>query len=154
MRLAAQDLERDQLVAGLQALRGVKATSAGSQPHFLAANSTSRALMVLAAFSAAMPLRSVPDEAAVAEVLGTLSVTVEVTFTRVDADLEGLGDDLGDLGEQPLPHLGAAMVQQDRAVGIEVDQGAGLVQVRGRERDAELHRRQGQALLQDRAAAL
>jgi hypothetical protein len=131
----------------------VKATSPSAQSHFLAANSTSRALIVLAAFSAAMPLRSVPDEAAVAEVLGTLSVTVEVTFTR-DADLEGLGDDLGHLDEQALPHLGAAMVQQDRAVGIEVDQGAGLVQVRGRERDAELHRRQGQALLQHGLAAL
>ncbi len=34
--------------------------------------------------------------------------------------LEFLGDDLSDLGMQPLPHLGAAMVQHDRAVGIHV----------------------------------
>ena len=61
---------------------GVKAMSCSGQFHFLAANSTSRALMVSAAFRAAMPFRSAPDEAAVAEVLGTLSVTVEVIFTR------------------------------------------------------------------------
>jgi hypothetical protein len=47
----------------------------------LAAKSTSRARIVVAALNAAMPLRSAPDEAAVADVLGTLSVRVEVTRT-------------------------------------------------------------------------
>ena len=38
--------------------------------------------MLRAAFCAAMPLRSEPDEAAVAEVFGTLPVVVAVIFTR------------------------------------------------------------------------
>ena len=40
-----------------------------------------RSLMVRAAACAAMPLRSVPDDAAVAEVFGTLPVVVAVIFT-------------------------------------------------------------------------
>ena len=41
-----------------------------------------RALIACAALRAAMPLRSVPEEAAVAEVLGTLPVVVAVILTR------------------------------------------------------------------------
>ena len=39
-----------------------------------------------------------------------------------DVDLELLGHDLGDLGVEALAHLGAAVVQMDAAVGIDVDQ--------------------------------
>ena len=44
------------------------------------ANVISRCLMVLAAFCAALPFRSAPDEAAVADVFGTLSVVVAVIW--------------------------------------------------------------------------
>ncbi len=98
--------------------------------------------MVSAASRAAMPLRSVPAEAAVAEVLGTLSVTVAVILIRTRSTCSASATDLGDLDVQPLPHLGPAVVQHDGAVGIEVQQRAGLVQVGGGERDAELDRRQ------------
>jgi hypothetical protein len=101
---------------------------------------------------AAMPLRSEPEEAAVGEVFGTLAVVVAVIFTRSSGDAELLGHHLRHLDEQPLPHLGAAVVQVHRAVGVDVHQRAGLVEVDQRERDAELHRRQRDALLQDAAA--
>jgi hypothetical protein len=101
-----------------------------------------------------MPLRSAPDEAAVAEVLGTLSVLVGEILIRLEIDLEHLGDHLATLTIEPLAHLGAAVVEQDRAVGIDMHQGAGLVEVGGGEGDAELHRRQREAALEQRAAAL
>ena len=63
----------------------------------------------------------------------------------LDVDLELLGHHLGDLDVEPLPHLGAAVVQVDAAVGVEVDQGAGLVEVGRGEGDAELDRGQRQA---------
>ncbi len=46
------------------------------------------------------------------------------------------------------------MVQVDAAVGVDVHQRAGLVEEAGGEADAELHRRQRQALLQDRACGI
>ena len=51
-----------------------KRTSPGETPKCSAATPVIRSLIRLAASSAAMPLRSEPDDAAVAEVLGTLSV--------------------------------------------------------------------------------
>src|SRR3546814_5294560 len=51
-------------------------------PQCSAAKSTSRPWMVLQAASAAMPLMSEPEEAAVAEVFGTLPVEVAVMRTR------------------------------------------------------------------------
>ena len=60
-------------------------------------------------------------------------------------------DDLRHLGVQPLAHLGAAVVHEDRAVVVDVHQRARLVEVLHVERDAELHRREGDALLQYRA---
>ena len=45
----------------------------------------------------------------------------------VEVDLELLGHDLRHLGVEPLPHLGAAMVQVHAAVGVDVHQRAGLV---------------------------
>ena len=63
-------------------------------------------------------------------------------------------DDLLHLGEQALAHLGAAVVQQHRAVLVDVDERAGLVVMRRGERDAELDRRQRDAALDDRAVAI
>ena len=83
-----------------------------------------------AAFCAAMPLMSEPDDAAVAEVFGTLAVVVAVIFTCSSVDAELLGHHLRHLDVEPLPHLGAAVVQMDRAVLIDVHQRAGLVEMR------------------------
>ncbi|KDB51037.1 hypothetical protein X805_33380 [Sphaerotilus natans subsp. natans DSM 6575] len=63
-------------------------------------------------------------------------------------------DHLRYLGVQTLAHLGAAVVHQHRAVGVDMHQRAGLVEVRDVEADAELHRRQRQALLQHRAGGV
>ncbi len=68
----------------------------------------------------------------------------------VEVDLELLGHHLRDLDVQALPHLGAAVVQVHAAVGVDVHQRAGLVEVRGGEGDAELHRRQRDAPLEIR----
>ena len=92
-----------------------------------------RSRIAPAAMRAAMPLRSVPDDAAVGEVLGTLAVFVAVMRTKSSGNAELLGDDLRDLDEEPLPHLGAAVVQMDRAVVIDMDQRAGLVEMDQRE---------------------
>ena len=66
----------------------------------------------------------------------------------VEVDAELLGDDLGDLDEQPLPHLGAAVIEVDRAVLIDVHQRARLVEEGRGEGDAELDRRQRDAALE------
>ena len=73
--------------------------------------------MVCAAACAALPFRSELAEAALAEVLGTLAVSV--ADTRIaDSGRPELGrDDLRNLGEQPLPHLRTAMIEQHGAVG-------------------------------------
>ena len=55
---------------------------------------------------------------------------------------ELVGDDLRHLGVQPLPHFGAAVVDLHAAVGIDMHQRAGLVELRGREADAKLDRRE------------
>ena len=39
-----------------------------------------------------------------------------------------MGHDLRHLGVQPLAHLGAAMVQMHRSVGVDMDQRPGLVE--------------------------
>ena len=77
-------------------------------------------MIVRAAACAAMPLRSEPEEAAVADVFGTLPVVVAVILTRSSLDLEFLGHDLSDLDVEALAHLGAAMVEMDRAVRVDV----------------------------------
>ena len=86
-----------------------------------------RSLIVCAAACAALPLRSAPDDAAVAEVFGTLLVSVVVTRMALERHAELRRDDLRDLGVQALPHLCAAVIQQHRAVGVDVHQRAGLV---------------------------
>ena len=60
----------------------MKRTLSGVVCQRSAAKATSRSLIWRAASEAAMPLRSVPEEAAVAEVLGTLPVEVAVTRIR------------------------------------------------------------------------
>ena len=62
---------------------------------------------------------------------------------------EFFGHDLRDLGEQPLPHLGAAVVEMNRAVGIDVHQRGGLIERDQCEGDPEHHRRQRNAPLDD-----
>ena len=108
------------------------------------------ALIAPAAIRAAMPLRSEPEDAAVGDVFGTFAVVVAVMRTRSSADAEFLGHHLRDLDVEPLPHLGAAMVQVHRAVLIDMHQRAGLVEVDEREADAELHRGERKAALHDR----
>ena len=61
---------------------------------------------------------------------------------------------LRDLGVEPLAHLGAAVVHQDRAVVVHMDQRAGLVEMLDVERDAELQRRQRDAALEHRAGRI
>ena len=65
----------------------------------------------------------------------------------VQAYLKLSSHHLGHLGVKPLPHFGAAMVQQRGAVAIDMEQRAGLVVEGGGEGDPELDRRQGQAAL-------
>ena len=88
-----------------------------------------------------------PADAAVADVFGTLSVRVGMMRTASERHAQALGRDLPDLGVQPLPHLGAAVIHLHAAVAIDQHQRAGLIEERGGERDAELHRRDGEAAL-------
>ena len=67
---------------------GTKRISSGVASLAVQRNSTSRRLIWLAASSAAIPLRSVPDDAAVAEVFGTFSVVVLVTLMRSSPTLK------------------------------------------------------------------
>ena len=103
--------------------------------------------MASMAFFTAMPFRSAPDDAAVAEVFGTFAVFVatDTHMCRIDPELRG--SDAADLGVQSLPHLDAAMTDEHRAVRIDVDERAGLIQEGRRERDAELDRRECEAAL-------
>src|SRR5205823_565779 len=72
----------------------------------------------------------------------------------IDVDLQLFGHDLCDLDEQALSHLGPAVVQHQRAVGKDVEQATGLVQVCCGERDAELDGSERNAALQYRAAGV
>ena len=91
---------------------------------------------------AAVPFKSVEAEAAVGEVLLFFSVDVGSHPDGLDRQRETVGDQLADLGEETLPHLRAAGRDLDRAVQVDIDQGARLVQNGVRERDAELDRNQ------------
>ena len=65
--------------------------------------------------------------------------------------LELLRHHLRHLLIEPLAHLRAAVVQVERAVGVEVQQGARLVHLGEGERDAELHGAECNAALEDGA---
>ena len=69
----------------------------------------------------------------------------------VDGNAEFARYHLHHLGMQALAHLGATVVEQHRAIRVEVDQGTSLVEVRRVERNAELDWRQRQAALDNRA---
>ena len=69
----------------------------------------------------------------------------------LEAHAELVRHHLRHLGVQALAHLGAAVVHQDRAVGVDMHQRAGLVEVLDVERDAELQRCQRQPALEHRA---
>ena len=105
-----------------------------------------------AACCTAIPFRSVPDDAAVADVFGTLSVEVGGDVDAIEPDAEFFGRHLRDFLKQALAHFGAAVIEVNGAVLIDVHQRAGLIEVRERERNAEFHRRQRDAALQDRRA--
>nr|GEU28080.1 hypothetical protein [Tanacetum cinerariifolium] len=72
----------------------------------------------------------------------------------VDGDAQFVGDYLHHLGVDALPHLGAAVVDQYRAVDIHVHQRARLVQVRDVEGDTEFERRERQPFFQHRAGVV
>lgn len=63
-----------------------------------------------------------------ADVLSTLPVVVASDLHMLDIDLEAVGQNLRHLHGKALAHLGAAVVQVDRAVLVDMDEGAGLVQ--------------------------
>ena len=106
-----------------------------------AANGSSRARKISQAFFTAAPLRSVPQEAAVAEVFGTLSVRVAITRTRSGRHAELARRDQRDIRVNALAHLGAAVIHLRGAILIDQHQRAGLIEMRGGEGNAELHRR-------------
>ena len=58
--------------------------------------------------------------------------------------------DLRHLAKQPLSHLGAAMVHVDRSILVDMHQGPRLIEMREREGNPELHRRQRQSAFQHR----
>src|ERR1022692_2300271 len=60
----------------------VNATSSGVTPNSLAATPAIRSRIAMAATCAALPFRSLPDDAAVGDVFGTFAVLVAVIFTR------------------------------------------------------------------------
>ncbi len=70
----------------------------------------------------------------------------------LDRDAQAVRCHLGHLGVQALPHFGAAMIDADRAILVDVHQRAALVQHGRGEADAELQRHQGQPLLAMAAA--
>ena len=122
---------------------------AGSPPWQRGRRIRARRLrMVLAASCAALPFKSAPVEAAVAEVLATLLVSVALARTMRQIDAQFMRDHLAYLGVDALAHFGAAVVDQYRAVRVHVHQRAGLVEVGDVEGDAEFDRRQRQAALE------
>ena len=84
---------------------------------------------------------SEPLDAAVADAFGTLLVSAAVDADLINTDAELVGDNLRHLDVQALPHFGAAMIKLHGAVFVNMHERTGLVQVRGRKRDTELHRR-------------
>ena len=112
------------------------------EARWRAAVSASRSFRISQARSAAVPFKSVLAEAAVGEVLLFFSVDVGMTRTASSGSANAVGDDLADLGVEPLAHLGAAGRDLDRAVAVDVDERTGLVERPPRERDPELDRRQ------------
>ncbi len=72
-------------------------------------------------------------------------------LNTLDVDLKNVGNDLCNLDEQPLPHLGTAVIEMDAAVGIDVHEGARLVEPRDVEGNAEFDGEGGEPLADHRA---
>src|SRR5262249_56401679 len=72
-----------------------------------------------------------------------------VDLPETDAKL--VRDYLRHLGVEPLPHLGAAMADQHRAVSVDIHQRTSLVELYDVKGDTKLDRRQGDTLPQHRA---
>jgi hypothetical protein len=68
-----------------------------------------------------------PEDAAVAEVFGAVSVRVDIKRT-VSSAPQSCGGDLAKLGVEPLAHLHAAMGDLDAAIAIDQHQCACLVE--------------------------
>ena len=73
-----------------------------------------------------------PQEAAVAEVFGTLSVRVCMTRTRSGVRPSSRAAISANVGVHALAHLGAAMIDLRRAILIKQHERAGLVEMRRR----------------------
>ena len=72
----------------------------------------------------------------------------------VEADAEFVRDDLHDLGVDALAHFGAAMIDQNRAIDVDVHQRAGLIQMGQVEGDTELDRCERKPFFEYRTAAV
>ena len=90
-----------------------------------------------------------PDEAAVADVLGILSVRVGIRRIASGRHAESIHRDLPDLCVESLPHLRAAVIHLHAAVAVDQHERSGLIVQRGGEGDAELDGSDG-----DSAAAI
>src|SRR6202035_5620635 len=66
------------------------------------------------------------------------------------ADAEFFGGDLSYFLKQALAHFGAAMIEMNRTILVDMNQSAGLIEDGEREGNAELHRRQRDPALEDR----
>ena len=139
-------------MAAEPATRPSKRTSRSSMPSIRPATGGEAPRICSQASLTAPPLRSAPDEAAVADVFGTLSVRVGASRTRLERHAERGGSDLQHLRVQALAHLGAAVVHEHGAVPVDVHERAGLVEGGEVERDAELHGRDGEARASRRRA--
>ena len=128
--------------------------SAAGTPKCSAATSVMRVLICSAALSAAMPLRSEPGGCGGRRRVRHLAGRGRRHADIAEVDAERLRHHLRDLDEQTLAHLGAAVVEHHAAIGIDVHQRARLVERRAVERDAELDRHGGEALLHDRIVAV
>lgn len=69
---------------------------------------------------------------------------------RIQPDAKDIGGHLRHLDVEPLAHFGAAMVEADRAIGIDQHQRARLIEMGGGEADAEFDGGERNALLQHR----
>ncbi len=103
------------------------------------------ARIVSQAIFTAAPFKSVPQDAAVAEVFGTLSVLVGITRMFSALTPSSFAAIMPHVCMNALAHFRAAVVHLHRAVLINQHQRAGLVQMRDREGNAEFHRRHRQA---------
>ena len=101
-----------------------------------------------------MPLRSEPEDAAVGDVFGTLAVLVADTRMWSRSIANTSATTCATLTNSPCPIFGTAVAEHHAAVGIDVDERARLIERWPVERDAELDRHGGEALLHHRAQAI